>query len=120
MTNREFYTAVITLETATDEIKTYAQERLAKLDATNEARKNKPSKKATENAPLMEQIATEILTDEAITASQVAETLGVTTQKASSLLRALVADGRAVAMDVKLPKKGTCKAYRLPDVADAE
>ena len=126
MTNREFYTTIINADVTTmtaealDTLKAEATARLTKLDATNEARKNKPSKKATENAPLMEQIATEILTDEAITASQVAEALGVTTQKASSLLRALVADGRAVAMDVKLPKKGTCKAYRLPDVADAE
>lgn len=126
MTNREFYTTIINADVTTmtaealDTLKAEATARLTKLDATNEARKNKPSKKATENAPLMEQIATEVLTDEAITASQVAEALGVTTQKASSLLRALVADGRAVAMDVKLPKKGTCKAYRLPDVADAE
>lgn len=126
MTNREFYTTIINADVTTmtaealDALKAEATARLTKLDATNEARKNKPSKKATENAPLMEQIATEVLTVEAITASQVAEVLGVTTQKASSLLRALVADGRAVAMDVKLPKKGTCKAYRLPDVADAE
>lgn len=127
MTTREFLTTIINADATTmtaealDALKAEATARLTKLDATNEARKNKPSKKATENAPLLEQIATEILTVEAITASQIAETLGVTTQKASSLMRALVADGRAVAIDVKIPKRGSVKAYKLPDVeADAE
>ena len=119
MTNREFYTAVIALDAATDEMKTYAQERLAKLDATNEARKNKPSKTAIENAPLLEQIVNEVLTTELMTAGQVAETMGISTQKASALLRQLVAADRVEVEDVKLPKKGVQKGYRIPTVVDA-
>jgi predicted HTH transcriptional regulator len=115
MTNREFLTAVANLETAPQEIRDEATARIAKLDATNEARKNKPSKKATENAPIMEQIATEVLGTEAVTAATVAETVGISVQKASALLRALVAEGKAVATDVKVPGKGTCKAYTLAD-----
>ena len=115
MTNREFLTAVVALENAPEEIKTYAEEKLAKMDATNEARKNKPSKKATENAPIMEQIATEVLGTEAKTAATVAETVGISVQKASALLRALVAEGKAVAADTKVPGKGTCKVYTLAD-----
>ena len=111
MTNREFLTAVAALENAPEEIKTYAEEKLAKMDATNEARKNKPSKKATENAPIMAQIADEILTSEAQTASAIAEAVGISVQKASALLRALVDEGKAVVTDVKMPKKGTQKAY---------
>ena len=111
MTNREFLTAVVALENAPEEIKTYAEEKLAKMDATNEARKNKPSKKATENAPIMAQIADEILGTEAVTAATVAEKAGISAQKASALLRALVDEGKAVATDVKMPKKGTQKAY---------
>ena len=111
MTNREFLTAVIALENAPEEIKTYAEEKLAKMDATNEARKNKPSKKATENAPIMEQIATEVLGTEAVTAATVAETVGISVQKASALLRQIVADGKATVTDVKIPKKGVQKAY---------
>lgn len=110
MTNREFLTNIAN-GTITDAEKAFAEERLAKIDATNEARKNKPSKKATENAPLMDQIANEVLSAEAVTAATVAEALGVSVQKASHLLRALVADGRAVVTDVKVPKKGTQKAY---------
>jgi hypothetical protein len=73
--------------------------------------KNKPSKTAIENAPIMDQIYNEILTDEAVTASTVAEAIGVSPQKATALLRALVADGRAEATEVKVPKKGAQKAY---------
>jgi predicted Rossmann fold nucleotide-binding protein DprA/Smf involved in DNA uptake len=110
MTNREFLIAITTADVA-DELKAYAEERLAKMDATNEARKNKPSKKAVENAPIMEQIYNEILGDEAMPASAVAEAAGISPQKASALLRALVAEGKATAADAKLTKKGTVKVY---------
>ena len=115
MTNREFLTAIINIENIAEDIKAEAEAKLAKLDATNEARKNKPSKAAIENAPLMDQIANEILGTEAVTAASVAETMGVSVQKTNSLLRGLVADGRAVASDVKVPGKGTCKGYTLAD-----
>jgi ribosomal protein S25 len=111
MTNREFLTAIANMENISEELKAEATARIEKLDATNEARKNKPSKKATENAPIMEQIANEILTSEAQTASAIAEAAGISVQKASALLRQLVADGKATVTEVKIPKKGTQKAY---------
>lgn len=116
MTNREFLTAVAALENAPEEIKTYAEEKLAKMDATNEARKNKPSKKATENAPIMAQIADEVLGTEAVTAATVAEKVGISVQKASALLRALVDEGKATVTEVKVPKRGVQKAYTAADV----
>ena len=115
MTNREFLTAVAALENAPEELKAEANARIEKLDAANEARKNKPSKKTTENAPIMEQIVNEILTSEAQTASAIAEAAGISVQKASALLRQLVADGKAVVTEVKIPKKGTQKAYAAVD-----
>jgi ribosomal protein S25 len=111
MTNREFLTAIANMENISEELKAEATARIEKLDATNEARKNKPSKKATENAPIMEQIANEILTSEAQTASAIAEAAGISVQKASALLRQLVADGKATVTEVKIPKKGSQKAY---------
>ena len=111
MTNREFLNAVSACENCSDEVREYAQAAIAKMDATNEARKNKPSKKATENAPIMEQIVNEILTSEAQTAATIAEAAGISVQKASALLRQLVADGKATVTEVKIPKKGTQKAY---------
>ena len=111
MTNREFLIAVSACEACSEEVREHATNAIAKMDATNEARKNKPSKKATENAPIMEQIVNEILTTEAKTASAVAEEAGISVQKASALLRALVAEGKAEVTEVKIPKKGTQKAY---------
>jgi len=111
MTNREFFNAVINTENVAEDVKAYAEAAIAKMDATNEARKNKPSKAAIENAPLLEQIYNEVLTGEAQIASAVAEAIGVSVQKANSLLRTLAAEGKAEATDVKVPKKGTVKGY---------
>ena len=119
MTNREFLPAVAALENAPEELKAEANARIEKLDAANEARKNKPSKKSTENAPIMEQIANEILTSEAQTASAIAEAAGISVQNASALLRQLEADGKAVVTEVKVPKRGVQKAYSAI-TADAE
>ena len=111
MTNREFLTAIANMENISEDLKNEAMARIEKMDATNEARKNKPSKKAEENAPIMDQIFNEVLGTEAKTAATVAEAIGVSVQKANALLRAMVADGRADVTDVKVPKKGTQKAY---------
>ena len=119
MTNREFMTTISTMENIPEELKEYALAAIAKLDATNEARKNKPSKKATENAPIMDQIANEILSSEAVTAATVAEAVGISVQKASALLRALADEGRAVKAEAKIPGKGTQKVYTKAEV-DAE
>lgn len=115
MTNREFLIAVSACEACSEEVREHATNAIAKMDATNEARKNKPSKKATENAPILEQIATEILTVEAQTASVIAEAAGISVQKASALLRQLVAEGKATVTEVKIPKRGVQKAYAAVD-----
>lgn len=115
MTNREFLTAISTNESVPTEVAEYATAALAKMDAANEKRKNTPSKKAVENAPLIEKILNEVLTTEAKTASDVAAEIEVSTQKASALLRQIVAEGKAIVEDVKVPKKGVQKAYRLAD-----
>ena len=115
MTNREFYQAIAN-EAINSDVIDHAKAALAKMDAANEKRRNTPSKKAVENAPLVEQIVNEILTNEPKTASDVAAELGVTPQKASALLRQVVADGKATVTDVKVPKKGAQKGYTLVEV----
>lgn len=112
MTNRESYEAVVN-GTITPDVIEHFKAALAKMDAANEKRRNTPSKKAVENAPLVEQIVNKILTNEPKTASDVAAELGVTPQKASALLRQVVADGKATVTDVKVPKKGAQKGYLL-------
>lgn len=121
MTNREFYTAISANETLSQDIRDHATAAIAKLDATAEARKGKVSAKdqakRDENATLANRIATEILGTEAKTATDVAtaltEILGeeVKVQKASYLCRLAVDLGLANQTEVKIPKKGTQKAY---------
>jgi len=111
MTNREFYTAVAT-NVINEEVMAFAAAAIEKMDATNEKRRNTPSKAQIENQPLIDKILDEVLTTEPMTASDVAAALGVSTQKASALLRNL--DG-VVQSEVKLPKKGTVKAYALAE-----
>ena len=111
MTNREFFTA-ITNGALTEDVVAHAQAALEKMDETNEKRKNKPSKTAEANAPIIASL-TEALTADPQTAADLAIVVGISTQKASSLLRQIVAAGVAVATDIKVPKKGTCKGYSL-------
>lgn len=122
MTNREFYNA-ITAENAiiTAEMIEHAEAQLAKLDATAEKRKGVVSKKDQEkraaNEALAVQIATEVFGAEAKTASDVAAALieitgeEVKVQRASYLCRLAVKMGLAAETEVKIPKKGTQKAY---------
>ena len=111
MTNREFYTAVAN-GTINEEIVAHATSAIEKMDAALANRKNKPNKKTLENAPIIESILG-ALTAEPQTAATVAEAVGISTQKASALLRSIVADGKATATEVKVPGKGTNKAYTL-------
>ena len=116
MTNREFYTNIAN-GNITEAEKEFALAAIAKMDETNEKRKNKPSKKAEENAPVIEAL-TNALTNDPQTAADLAAAVGISTQKASSLLRQIVANGVAVATDIKVPKKGTCKGYSLAPVGE--
>jgi hypothetical protein len=131
MTNREFYTAIAENETLTAEIRDHAIEQIAKLDATAEKRKGKVSKadqeKRDANEALARHVAADILTSEAKTATDVAAILteetdeydedgnkiAVKVQKASYLLRLAVDMGLAAQTEVKIPKKGTQKAYTI-------
>ena len=116
MTKREFLTAIVELGTEgtiSSELGDFAEEEIAKLDATLAKRREKVSAKAAENAPLMDKIYEDILKeDEVVTATVVGELMEVSTQKASALLRKLVDEERATAEDVKIPKKGTQKGYK--------
>lgn len=108
MTNREFYQTVAT-GTINEEVITKANELIAKMDAQNAARREKVSKKALENAPLVEQVIS-MLGTEPLTATDIAAALEVSPQKASALARIAVGQGAAASLDVKGPK-GKCKGY---------
>ena len=115
MTNREFYAAIAASTNLSAELVEFATAAIAKMDATNEKRKNTPSKTAIANQPLLKLIVDEVLTLEPKTASDVAAVMGISVQKASSLLRHLVAEGKAISNDVKVPGKGLQKGYIAGD-----
>lgn len=110
MTKREFLTKISAGE-MNEEMMAFAASEIEKMDAANEKRKEKVSKKAEENQPLVDRIVNEILGEEPVTATDVAAVLEVSVQKASQLCRAAVDQGKAVSQDVKVPKKGMQKGY---------
>ena len=93
-----------------DEVAAWARDEIAKMDRANELRRNKMSKKAKENLPVIEAIKG-VLTDEPQTATVIGEKVGISTQKASALLRQIVSAGDAAKVDVKIKGKGTQKGY---------
>ena len=122
MTKREFFVKAAAGEMS-EEMATFAAEQLVKMDETLEKRKGKVSEKEQAkrdaNEAMARRVAAEILGAEAKTATDVAaeltEMLGdeVKVQKASSLCRKAVELGLAVQTEVKIPKKGTQKAYTV-------
>lgn len=108
MTQRNFYNAVIA-ETQNADLAKFAVEALEKLDARNAKRAEKPSKVQIANEPIVKAIA-EVLTSEPMRASEIAEALGISVQKASALVKKV--DG-VQSVDVKVKGKGTQKGYFL-------
>ena len=117
MTNREFYTAIVNAynieptEAQWEELKVFATNAIAKLDERNAKRASKPSKRSIENESVKAKIL-EVLTSEPKVVSEVATLVGISTQKASALLRQI--EGLEVS-EVKVPKKGKQKGYALAE-----
>ena len=122
MTNREFFNSIIAENaTITEEMIEHAKGAIAKLDATAEKRKGKVSakdmEKRAENEALARHIASDILSSEAMTATDVANALTTETneevkvQRASYLCRLAVTLGLANSSEIAIPKKGKQKAY---------
>ena len=108
MTRREFFEAVISSVENTELVE-FAQNEIVKIDERNTKRKNAPSKTAIANEPIKEAIVS-VLGSEPLTASEVAEKVEISTQKASALLRQI--EGLTVT-EVKVKGKGKVKGYAL-------
>ena len=111
MTKRDFY-VFVSEGTINDEVIEKANELIEKMDAENEKRKNRVSKKALENEPIKETILG-VLGDEPKTATVIGEEVSISTQKASALLRQLVEAGSVAKTDIKVTGKGVQKGYTL-------
>lgn len=122
MTNREFYTNIAN-GNVTDAEKEFALAAIAKMDETNEKRKNKTSPKEAEKAAadaVIRENVFNVLTADPQTEGDIATQVGITGAKARAELRKLVDEGRVSKIDIKVPKKGTCKGYFLPATNVAE
>lgn len=97
-----------------------AQVMLKKLDERNEKRKNTPTKTQKENAPVKEQILAYVVEHPHTVAASVGAAMSITTQKASALLRQLVADGFLTVADTKVKGKGMVKSYTATVTAIAD
>ena len=104
--------AIVDAETLEVELRKFAAKELEKMDRALE-KESQTVCESSCNAPLIEQIKENLLSDEPLLASVAAEYLGVSVQKASALLRGMVADGIADVRDVKVLGKGIQKGYTL-------
>jgi DNA-binding transcriptional regulator YhcF (GntR family) len=112
MTKREFLEIVMGL--GHPEAAEFAAKELEKMDKALEKRRSKPTKAQIANAPIIQQIVSEILEGKELkTASEIAEILDISVQKASAVLRQAVSEGKVEVEDVKVKGKGTQKGYRL-------
>ena len=109
MTNREFFENVIA-NMDNEEMVEKAKSLLDALDRRNAKRAERPSKTALANEPIKAEIA-KILTNEPMLASEIAQKIKISTQKASALLRQM--DVKVT--DVKVKGKGTQKGYFIAE-----
>lgn len=112
MTNREFLNAIINGE-VTDEVVTMAKKEIEKLDARNEKRRTTMTKEQVANEGVKAQIVEFIGDKTAVVASEIAQGVGVSTQKVSALCKQLVDEGKLTVADVKVKGKGSVKGYAV-------
>lgn len=124
MTKREFFVNAAAGE-MTEEMKTFAAEQLVKMDETLAKRKGKVSEreqaKRDANEALARRVVAEILGAEAKTATDIAAEMNAlmpevlekpaNAQKASAVMKKAMELDLVVQSEVKIPKKGTQKAY---------
>lgn len=107
MTKREFYEAVMALENVDAELVLFAENEINKMNERNAKRKSTPSKTAIANEPIKAQIV-EVLTETPQSASEIAEKVGISTQKCSALLRQIE---NLTVTELKVKGKGKVKGY---------
>lgn len=96
----------------TESIVEYCKKELEQLEKQAARNDKRRADKAAENQEYFDKLLESLAeSEEGLTASDGAALLGVSVQKASSLFRSLVADGKVNQTDKKIPKKGSCKVY---------
>jgi predicted HTH transcriptional regulator len=95
-----------------DEIKIWANGQIKKMDERNAKRTSTPSKTALANAPLKEAIFKYLNeNDGKYTEAELGKVIDASHNKAGSLVRQLVKEGKVSVEEIKVPKVGKRKAY---------
>lgn len=115
MTLRQFYTAIIDREEITEEMVEMARGRLQQLDKKNEYAKNRktPTKKSVANMETKRAIVEMLGDGQARRAKEIAAPLGISTQKASSLLVQLEKENLVTSKYQKGDKGAAIKTYSI-------
>lgn len=119
MTQREFLENVAR-GIMSEEMATFATERIAALDGANEKRREinsvKRAEKEAEKAPVREAVMA-VITAEPKTATTLIAEAGVEIkpQAIPSLLKGLIETGAVLKVDVKVKGKGTQRGYQLAE-----
>lgn len=113
MTNREFFVAVMNLENAPSELVEFAKSGIAKLDSRNATRQAKPTKAQIENEALYPSVLALLNESEPTLSTVVADSLGISTSKATGLLGNLFKANKVAKVDVAVKGKGKQKGWLL-------
>lgn len=98
---RDFMTEAMNCEGLSDTARLFAEYSIYKLDMKNQERKNHLTPTQIANNQLKPVIMNCFVEGTTQTASTIAKTLEITTQKASALLRQLVTEGKLTASQTK-------------------
>ena len=118
ITMRQFFEAVVN-GNITPSMVEKAKAEIAKLDATNAKRAEKAKAKAVEYEPIKSAIAEFLKVNGTKTTSEIASGVfvegseGFSVPKISAMCRQMVDEGRLVASEVSVPKKGKQRAYTI-------
>lgn len=112
MTHREFYSAVAKANVS-EELTEQATKFIEALNKKNAKRAKKPSKTQLANEPIKESILAYLENGKVQTASDIAEAIGITVQKASALAQQLAENGKLAQAEIEVPKRGKRKAYSI-------
>ena len=120
MTNREFYNAIVKANINAD-LTAHAVAEIAKLDKKNAKRKAEEGTIKEENRPIAEAIL-KALEGGSMLSANLAQAVGVTTQKVNGVAGEMVKLGMLDKFKVKVKNKGEQTAYALTttDKADNE
>lgn len=115
ITKREMFTYIVNGGEITEDVKTWFEDEIMKLDAANEKARGRANKKKAENQPFID-AALEYFNgkEELVTASELKENVEIfeNVQKASAILRNLEKDEILESEEVKT-KKGKVKGYKV-------